>query len=520
MTGGKLRTWIVALVSIAPVLSHGQEPELADLESLVEKMRNNDIRWDFGTFGVSQWTTEATEEVINSKDERYVPFLVSALRDEERFAAAYFALIHITDTDLARDLRKKYGLGEITTGAMYQTPNRPGVSLRYDASNKDELHRKWNAWRADVAARERAVVKRIRGYEGRAECSGPGYWVTRATLPRISNDVAGELSVFERLDHLQLSRCRGLSDEGLHRLAAVSNLRVLDVTECDRITDRGVGALKSLPRLEMVVLDGCPGVGVDGLRELAFSESLTTLSLRGCTQIPDGALEHLVGLERLCLAGCSRVGDAGLEKLSRSTSLRELDVSGCPSVGENGIQYLGRLKSLEALTLDNCSHLPGTSLRHLENADRLRRLSLAGWHSLTDDDLSVVARMGSLQELDLSGCQQITGAGLKHLRRLRSLNTLRLNGLGISGDELRGLQNLRRLELRGCPITDKGISAITSLGKLQFLDLSDCDEITAKGFRKLRNLKNSLTHLKADEAKHFFDYEEFRSDFPDLEFEF
>jgi hypothetical protein len=133
--------------------------------------------------------------------------------------------------------------------------------------------------------------------------------------------------------------------------------------------------------------------------------------------------------------------------------------------------------------------------------------------------------MGSLQELDLSDCQQITGAGLKDLRRLRSLNSLRLNGLGITGHELRGLQNLRRLELRGCPITDKGMSAITSLRKLQFLDLGDCDEITARGFRKLRNLKNSLTHLKVDEAEHFFfdyfaDDEEFHSDFPDLDLEF
>jgi hypothetical protein len=140
MTRGNLQTIMPAIVWMSATCCCAEERTLAELKQLVAKIRNDDVRWHYGTFGVSIETIGATGELDAANDERAVPLLVDALRDDNRFAAAYLALVRITDIRLRAGL--KYGMGEIRTLGWDDTKEYPGpgVPQSYDAAIKDTLY--------------------------------------------------------------------------------------------------------------------------------------------------------------------------------------------------------------------------------------------------------------------------------------------------------------------------------------------------------------------------------------------
>jgi hypothetical protein len=113
-----------------------------------------------------------------------------------------------------------------------------------------------------------------------------------------------------------------LTDLTLQRLAALRQLRFLNLGWCDQFSDAGLAALSGLERLEHLelhVADWPPGSGRitdEGLRHLSGLSRLTFLTL-GYHPITDAGLVHLRGLtelEHLGLYG-TRVTRRGAEPL-------------------------------------------------------------------------------------------------------------------------------------------------------------------------------------------------------------
>ena len=107
--------------------------------------------------------------------------------------------------------------------------------------------------------------------------------------------------------------------------------------------------------------------------------------------------------------------------------------------------------------------------------------------SLDDDELKRLTMYGrDLKAINLSH-SGITGSGLKHLRQLdvRILDLAKTQLSTVGYENLSKLVNLQRLSLLGCPVTDDQLKLLSNLDKLEYLDLSGCDQITDEAFKTL-----------------------------------
>lgn len=161
-------------------------------------------------------------------------------------------------------------------------------------------------------------------------------------------------AIFKRnnLERLVLSGCAELSDEALQTLmhgidpeidvltdlpmVPPRKLRHLDLSRCDRLTDRGVEAIGHMvPNLEGLQLSRCTSVTDAGLESiLASTPRLTHLELEDLEQITNTLLsEHLAKapcltlLEHLSLSYCENVGDVGvLPIMQKGVNLQSIDL--------------------------------------------------------------------------------------------------------------------------------------------------------------------------------------------------
>ncbi|EFX00169.1 f-box domain containing protein [Grosmannia clavigera kw1407] len=155
-----------------------------------------------------------------------------------------------------------------------------------------------------------------------------------------------------RLERLVLSGCQDLTDVALCTMLHGTDpeidlltdrpnvpprrLRHLDLSRCRRLTNRGVAALGySVPDLEGLVLAGCTAL-TDGALEPIFASTprLAYLDLEDLSGLTNGLLSgHLAraacarSLTHLSIGYCENLGDAGVLPMIRAcTGLRSVDM--------------------------------------------------------------------------------------------------------------------------------------------------------------------------------------------------
>ncbi len=102
---------------------------------------------------------------------------------------------------------------------------------------------------------------------------------------------------------------------------------------------------------------------------------------------------------------------------------------------------------------------------------------LTGLHAegqMTDAVLERLSRLDHITALDLNGSRALTDDGLRHLARLRGLRRLNLGGCGISDRGLEVVRRLPALEIIGLgwtPITDEGAAHLSACELLRQVDL-------------------------------------------------
>jgi len=145
-----------------------------------------------------------------------------------------------------------------------------------------------------------------------------------------------------------------------------------------------------------------------------------------------------------------RVGDGAFAFLSEFRDLARLELTKVP-ITDSFIDQLTGLQKLKFLTVGwPSADFTGKTCDKLAKLPKLEQLTFPVT-SITDDGLAVVAKL-NLAVLELMGSPALTDAGVVHLSRMKSL---------------------RYLDLTGCNVTIKGVSALKDLKSLKSIGYLD-----------------------------------------------
>ncbi|MCA9803941.1 MAG: protein kinase [Cyanobacteria bacterium HKST-UBA02] len=232
----------------------------------------------------------------------------------------------------------------------------------------------------------------------------------------------------------------------LEQARPVKNLKI--ILTGSPVTTKG---MKYLADLNLSVADlVLAKTAIDGgaLAYIASLKPLLTLNLAG-TAITDASLESLsecADLGELNLAN-TKISDAGLEALSALPSLRSLSLSNT-KVTDAGMTSLLPLTGLTDLELDNCE-ISDEGVETIARIKNLQRLRLNGT-KVSKACLKDIARMKELMDLDLSDnkLDDLKSNDLMQLTAVPKLDTLRLHGIDLSGEEIVKFQRAGVCSLR------------------------------------------------------------------------
>ncbi|XP_055631275.1 F-box/LRR-repeat protein fbxl-1-like [Toxorhynchites rutilus septentrionalis] len=280
------------------------------------------------------------------------------------------------------------------------------------------------------------------------------------------------------LKSLKLNGCWLLTDFGISEIRKLRKLTVLDLSDCDRVTDEGFLKvisnkqgnnlkelyLSMLPSItEKVILNICLTLGNMTVLDLCGSDCMNDTSiqyvfcylrfirilrLNGCVKITDAGLtgvelqraaieiwdtqqtfsiDMLQGLQELQISGCSKVTDFALKHSFKLVELREINVSHCTEITEEGIEALvHNCPSLEVMDLSDCYNLNdrciGLISKHLF---RIRDLKLVRLSLLTIESInSILSNCNHLKSINLRGCSRLPRDTISMLAKLKSLRNL------------------------------------------------------------------------------------------------
>lgn len=213
----------------------------------------------------------------------------------------------------------------------------------------------------------------------------------------VDSIVATLTDASRRLVSVDLTKCTGLTDLGISRLA-LQPLRSLCISGCFRVTSTSLSQLPTT--LRHLDVSWCHQLTPTAVSAFAATcPRLTHLNLRGLAPSLDD--DSLMALTNSCphleyldvsssnpFGGNLRVTEAGFLSLSSLTSLRTLSIGGMTSIGDSVLATtLFRLPLIERIDLTGCIRLTGQFLSDLltfEAAPSLQHIECA--HSALSKD--------------------------------------------------------------------------------------------------------------------------------------
>lgn len=305
-----------------------------------------------------------------------------------------------------------------------------------------------------------------------------------------------------------VERFRGkpnLDDSIADELDRYRGLKVVDLTGCQNITDRGADQIAKLPNLERLILAGTSvsdnlfesiNPGEFSLKELDLSD--TTVTVAGIKK-----MFGIIRCQKLSLRGLN-LSDADIKQLETLScnewDLRDNPISIVPSrarslaVGRSSIgapQLSGLGSSLTSLKIDGMKISDDDFISLLDELPALQFLSLKDT-GLTDKSLDHIGKIGTSIDLEI-GPGNFAGnidfpAGL-NLRRLKvshpNLNLGLLASLG---------PMLDLVDLSGSGVTDADILAIQNLMHVSYK--LDRTQVTIKSVKHLAGLQAREISIK------------------------
>lgn len=297
--------------------------------------------------------------------------------------------------------------------------------------------------------------------------------ITNAGLAHLQELPKLEEVILKRCDltapaYVEIAKCKTLKrirapqsnfdDECLAALKDCAQLELIDLQDCNRVTEKGLEVLRNFPKLKFLRLWG-PTITDKVLSYVSEAKALRTLSLEATPVGPEGLaqVKGLTNLQELKLSSAANITSASLEQIAGHSHLQVLELRNT-AVGSKGMVHLAGLKELRVLDLSETA-VGDKGLASLKGLTNLEDLNL--WQSTTSDaGLENIAGMTKLKRLNLDKCK-VTDAGIAHLQGLQDLEFLHLGSTSVGDpglEGLHGLKKLNKLEITFLPgVTDEGV---------------------------------------------------------------
>jgi hypothetical protein len=242
---------------------------------------------------------------------------------------------------------------------------------------------------------------------------------------QVTDDWLERLAGVTTLRRLDLSNC-AVQGEGLRHLAGLAGLRELNLT-LTPVSDDALRHLAGLTEMRMMGLAStqCTGTGFAHLKGLKKLESVN-LHFTPLNDAGLSAISQVPITDRLWFAH-TRFTDAGSANLKNLTQLKRCGIGSADkaSSGE-AVAALANLPLEDLTLLDNQATPVG--LAHAAKIKTLKKLDVSHGPTVTDESMPLVARMPALEEFKL-GSAKITDAGLEAIAASKSLKKLSLSGV-------------------------------------------------------------------------------------------
>ncbi|KAG4403783.1 hypothetical protein AAZX31_01G176600 [Glycine max] len=352
--------------------------------------------------------------------------------------------------------------------------------------------------------------------------------------PELLDFVPSLFNRFDSVTKLALRcdrKCASINDEALVLISLrCRNLTRLKLRGCRDITELGMAGVgdncKALKKLSCAsCMFGAKGIAA--VLDRCFTlEDLTLKRLRGVHHIGDMAVGAAASLKSICLKELVN-GQSFAPLLIGSKKLRTLKVIGCTGdwdetlvrvgcsnnglvevhleklqVTDVGLVAVSKCLGLDTLHVVKTAECSDVGLCAVaERCKLLRKVHIDGWRTnrIGDDGLVAIAKHClNLQELVLIGVYPTFSSLAAIASNCGNLERLALCGIGTVGDaEIECIADkcvaLRKLCIKGCPVSNAGIGALASgCPNLVKLKVKKCKRITGKGVEWVREQRVSL----------------------------
>ncbi|XP_027347335.1 F-box protein SKIP2-like [Abrus precatorius] len=312
----------------------------------------------------------------------------------------------------------------------------------------------------------------------------------------------------KNLVRLKLRGCREVTEIGMASVAA--NLKALKKLSCGSCVfgAKGIYAFVNhctvLEELTVKRLRGFDEGNTQLVPLSMVSSSLKSICLK---ELVNGHIfaPLIIGskkLQTLTLIRCLGDWDATLETVGRlnfglvEIHLEKVQVS---DVGLLGISKCSSLESLHLVKTPECSDVGLSDV--VERCRLLKKLHIDGWRTNRIGDgglVSVAKHCSNLQELVLIAMYPTSLSLAAIASGCQSLERFALCGIGTVGDaDIECIASkcvaLKKLCIKGCPVSDAGIAAFASgCPNLVKLKVRKCEKVTAEVMEWLRVRRSSL----------------------------
>ncbi|TAQ89030.1 hypothetical protein B7494_g2617 [Chlorociboria aeruginascens] len=248
---------------------------------------------------------------------------------------------------------------------------------------------------------------------------------------RVSNDSL--IKVAEKcryLKRLKLNGCNQVSDDAVLAFAHnCPNILEIDLHQCRLIGNEPVTALLSFGRsLRELRLANC-----ELITDLAFLslapgqtfEHLRILDLTNCMRLTDRAIEKIIDvaprLRNLVFAKCRNLTDLAVNSISKlGKNLHYLHLGHCGQITDAAVIRLVQLcNRIRYIDLGCCTHLTDMSVTKLASLPKLRRIGLVKCSNITNESVYALAHSrrqthredynsSSLERVHLSYCTNLS----------------------------------------------------------------------------------------------------------------